>query len=163
MEVVVSRGCQVQAGKATGVRHVARVFSADCGRRCGCCIDRTSLRKAELQLKRCTWSASRLATCAAQMRGGTEPNRTREVAVRGTAARTQSSQRLGGFRSFRLVSRARGVARNQPKEQRPAWSSEARSTRPKRQMNNIMYLYEQLGPPDAPTRPQRRRIGGLVV
>ena len=28
------------------------------------------------------------------------------------------------------------------------WSSEARSTRPKRQMDNIMYLYEQLGPPD---------------
>ena len=92
----MSRGCQVQAGKATGVRHVARVFSADCGRRCGCCIDRTSLRKAELQLKRCTWSASRLATCAAQMRGGTEPNRTREVAVRGTAARTQSSHKFGG-------------------------------------------------------------------
>ena len=30
----------------------------------------------------------------------------------------------------------------------------------KRQMDNIMYLYEQLGPPDAPTRPRRRRIGG---
>ena len=157
--LVVSRGCQAHSGKATGVRHVARVFSADCGRRRGCRIDDTFAGRSKLQLMRCACSASRSARCAAHSRRHrTEPN------PRGSCARYGSSDAVlsqvrGSFRSFRLVSRARGVARNQPKEQRPAWSSEARSTRPKRQMNNIMYLYEQLGPPEAPARP-RRRIGG---
>ena len=59
------------------------------------------------------------------------------------------------------ASLARGIlARNQPTDHR---QRHAFHHTPKRQMDNIMYLYEQLGPPDAPTRPQRRRIGGLVV
>ena len=156
----MSRGCQVQAGKATGVRHVARVFSADCGRRCGCCIDRTSLRKAELQLKRCTWSASRLARCAAHSRRHrTEPN------PRGSCARYGSSDAvLPAFWGLPQLSTGLACAWHGAKltdrAAVSAWSSETRSTTPKRQMDNIMYLYEQLGPPDAPTRPRRRRIGG---
>jgi len=116
--LVVSRGCQAHSGKATGVRHVARVFSADCGRRRGCRIDDTFAGRSKLQLMRCACSASRSARCAAHSRRHrTEPN------PRGSCARYGSSDAVfsqvrGSFRSFRLVSRARGVARNQPTEQR---------------------------------------------
>ena len=63
--------------------------------------------------------------------------------------------RLRRFRS-QLASRAGGSRETS----RQSIDRDARSTTPKRQMDNIMYLYEQLGPPEAPTRPRRRRIGG---
>ena len=65
---------------------------------------------------------------------------------------------LGDSRRFRnqLASRAGGSRETS----RQTIDRDTLSITPKRQMDNIMYLYEQLGPPDALTRPRRRRIGG---
>ena len=161
--LVVSRGCQAHSGKATGVRHVARVFSADCGRRRGCRIDDTFAGRSKLQLMRCACSASRSARCAAHSRRHrTEPN------PRGSCARYGSSDAVlsqvrGSFRSFRLVSRARGVARNQPKEQRSAWSSETRSTTPNVKWTTLCTYTNSRVRPMMRRRPRRRRRMEVLV
>ena len=62
--------------------------------------------------------------------------------------------RLRRFRS-QLASRAGCSRETADRAAVSAWSSDARPITPKRKMDNIMYLYEQLGPPDA-----RRSHGG---
>ena len=64
------------------------------------------------------------------------------------------------------ASLARAARASQPTKQRSQRGPPRRAPiTPKLKMDNIMYLYEQLGPPDAPTRPRRRRgkgdLGGL--
>ena len=57
------------------------------------------------------------------------------------------------------ASLARGAARALPIEQQPSVVFFEHTTPNERQMDNIMYLYEQPGPPDE----QRRRMEVLVV
>ena len=67
--------------------------------------------------------------------------------------------RLRRFRS-QLASRAGGSRETS----RQTIDRDTRSTTPKREMDNIMYLYEQLGPPDdAPRKPRRPGGGGWEV
>ena len=59
------------------------------------------------------------------------------------------------------ASLARAARAKLPIQQRPSVVFE--HTTPKREMDNIMYLYEQLGPPDAAPKPRRRRRMEVLV
>ena len=81
--------------------------------------------------------------------------------MRGKAARTQSSHKLRGASVAFDWSCVR-VARYQPTEQRSQRGPQTHPITPKRQMDNIMYLYEQPGPPDdAPKATAAAEDGGL--
>ena len=65
----------------------------------------------------------------------------------------------GRFRIIQLASRAGGSRETS----RQTIDRDTRSTTPKREMDNIMYLYEQLGPPDDAPKPRRRRRMEVLV